>query len=397
MPIRRVRIALLSDLHAYHPAPGSTQAGPSYLPTNPGVTDPDPFGDLDKLVERETLRVDLILCGGDISDKADLRGFQYAWERLNALKRKLGAEHLIATCGNHDLNSRHIAADEDPDPKGALQTVEPQFPFEDARLTDHFWARNFAILSPLPGVSVVVLNTSAYHGGKDDELHHGRVSQRTISAIEKQLQAADQADLNVLLCHHHVRPLQGIWANAPDPEYMKKGTELLGMLTKCTASPWLVLHGHRHIPNLEHSLDPACVVVGASSFSGQLQGGLNQFHILDIEVDEGAGQPMRGTIDTWSWNRPTGWSRRHTASEDGFPPYCGFGSTSLPRGIVVRIEQALGSAPAYMEWNDLVAQVPDIKYMTPAHFQQVEVLLERAKISLMRDREGRVSQVGRTK
>ena len=250
MQKRQVRLALLSDIHAYHPLPGSGKAGPSYLPANPGVSDPDPFGELDRLIERERLRVDLVMCGGDICDKADFRGFQYAWTRLNALKTKLCATELVATCGNHDLNSRLIDAPEDPDPKGALQTALPRFPFPDENLTDRFWARNFALVEPLPGVRVVVLNTSAYHGGVEQELMHGRVSERTIAAIRRELERLEPADLNILLCHHHVRPLQGLWGNAPDSEFMKKGGELLNTLADCTALPWLTLHGHRHIPNL---------------------------------------------------------------------------------------------------------------------------------------------------
>lgn len=396
MPRFKVRLALFSDLHAYHPSPDNNKGWTSYLPANPGVADPDPFGDLDKLIERDQLRADLVLCGGDICDKADLRGFQYAWTRLNSLKTKLRAQGLIATCGNHDLNSRFIEAEEDPDPKGALQTIQPQFPFDDAHLTNHYWARNFAVVSPLQGVRVVVLNTSAYHGGADEEHNHGRVSQRTISAIEKELRAVDMAELNILLCHHHVRPLQGLWAKAPDSEYMKKGGELLSMLTRCTATPWLVLHGHRHVPNLEHSQDPSVIIVGASSFSGQVQGRLNQFHILDVEVDVIAAQPLRGTIETWSWSRPSGWSRRPIANEDeGFPPECGFGSSFQPRAIVKQIEDVLGADPDYIHWHDVVTKVPDLQFMTPAQFRQVESLLESVKINLNRDREGRISQVGR--
>lgn len=395
MSTRHVRLALVSDLHAYHPVPGRASA--SYLPANPQVSDPDPFRNLDELIKREQLSVDLVVCPGDICDKADFRGFQYAWQKLNALRLTLGATQLIATCGNHDLNSRHIAAEDDPDPKGALQTIEPQFPFDCDQLTNHFWARNFALLSPSPGVRVLVLNTSAYHGGAEGELDYGRVSKRTISAIEQRLSNAEKVDLNILLCHHHVRPLKGLWGTAPDGEFMKKGGELLSMLTNRTASPWLVLHGHRHAPNLEHITDPACIVVGASSFAGQMPGRFNQFHVLDIVVDHTQQQPLRGTIDTWSWNVTGGWQRRHINSDDeGFPPQCGFGSLFQPRAVAQQIEQLLGGGPDYKGWDEVISKVPDVQFMTPAHLRQVEQLLEQVKIELLRDREGKLTQVGRS-
>jgi len=398
MSIRQVRLALLSDLHAFQPAPGSAAASRSYLPVNPGTSDPDPFGDLNKLIEREGLKVDLVMCGGDICDKADFRGFQYAWTKLNALKSKFGASELIATCGNHDLNSRLIDASEDPDPKGALQTAVPRFPFEDENLTNRFWARNFAITRPIGGVRVVVLNTSAYHGGADKEIDHGRVSERTIAAIQAELKDSEEAELNILLCHHHVRPLKGLWGSAPDAEFMKKGGELLNMLVQSTVSPWLTLHGHRHVPNLEHTIDPWSIIVGASSFSGQVQGGFNQFHLLDIEVDREGIEPIRGAIETWTWNVTGGWQRRPTKDAgEGFPPECGFGSTMPPRALAAKVEAALASSPGYAQWSEVLAAVPELRFTTPAHLRQLEQLLENKHIGLLRDRDGRVLHVGRAK
>lgn len=398
MSKRLVRVAFLSDLHAYHPTPGNGRGGESFLPANPGVSDPDPFGDLDRLIEREKLKVDLVMCGGDICDKADLRGFQYAWNRLNSLKANLSAAELVATCGNHDLNSRRVDVPEDPDPKGALQSVLPRFPFADEILTDRFWSRNFALIEPLQGVRVVVLNTSAYHGGAEQEIHHGRVSERTITAINNELKDLESADLNILLCHHHVRPLKGLWANAPDSEFMKKGGDLLNRLSQCTASPWLILHGHRHVPNLEHTLDPASVVLGASSFSAQMQGRFNQFHILDLEVDPTGDAPLKGAIETWSWNITGGWQRRPINNDDeGFPPFCGFGSTLQPRAMAAKIEGVIGTSPGYVEWIEVLETVPEMKFTTPAHFRQVEHLLGAKQINLHRDRDGRVVQVGKSK
>ena len=398
MSSRKVRLALLSDLHAYHPPQGYGKAGPSYLPANPSGSDPDPFRNLNELIEREKLRADIVLCAGDICDRADFRGFQYAWIKLNELKSKIGAQALIATCGNHDLNSRLIEAEEDPDPKGALQTATPEFPFEERSLSDHFWARNFTIVTPMPEITVVVLNTSAYHGSESDEINHGRVSQRTIAAIERELRNFPKvADINILLCHHHVRQLKGLWGTIPDTDFMMKGSELLNMLTRCTASPWLVLHGHRHVPNLEHSIDPSFVIVGASSFSKQIQGRLNQFHMLDVDVDYGVPQPLRGTITTWSWNATGRWQQQSISNDDeGFPPNCGFGSVFAPRTLATEIENAFEQDQDYIQWQDLVKRIPDLEFMTPDNFRLLEEVLQQHGINLQRDRMGRVSQVGRS-
>lgn len=390
----RVRLAFLSDLHAFHPE--KDRLNVSFLPDTQAADDPNPFKNLEELIEREALKADLVICGGDICDKADFRGFRFAWSKLQDLKSQLGAEQLISTCGNHDLNSRHIDSKDDPDPKGTLQTVEPQFPFESDEQTNHFWARNYVLLTPLPGIRFVVLNTSAYHGGHAGEEAHGRVSKRTIDAIERKLSNIEPGGLNILLCHHHVRPLKGLWGAAPDSEYMQKGGELLSRLTATTVSPWLVLHGHRHTPNLEHSVDPACVVIGASSFSAQVPGKLNQFHIIDVAVDHSRSQPLTGTIDTWSWTITAGWQKRPVLSdEEGFPPQCGFGSEFQPRAIADKISALLPVVPDYKTWADVSNSIPDVQLMTPAHFRQLEQLLESSSIKLHRDRQGMLTQVGR--
>jgi hypothetical protein len=249
----------------------------------------------------------------------------------------------------------------------------------------------------MPWIRVVVLNTSAYHGSGDSEQQHGRVSQRTITAIRKELDVLEPAELNILLCHHHVRPLQGVWGTTPDSEFMAKGIELLSVLTKCTASPWLTFHGHRHIPNLEVIVDPSSVIVGASTFSAQAQGRFNQFHVVDVEVDSSAAAPLKGTIETWTWNLTGGWQRRPIHSDDeGFPPLCGFGSIFQPRAMLSQIETVLGSEVGFTDWSEMLARVPDLRFTTPAHFRQVEQLLEKRQINLHRDKEGRVAQVGRS-
>lgn len=143
-------------------------------------------------------------------------------------------------------------------------------------------------------------------------------------------------------------------------------------------------------------MDPACIVIGASSFSAQVQGRLNQFHTLALEVDEHLAQPIKGTMDTWSWNVTSGWQRRPIVDDDeGFPPQCGFGAEYQPRAMSHKIQSLVGQAPGYLDWSDVVASTPEVRYMTPAHFRQTEDLLRQAGIALHRDREGRIVQIGR--
>lgn len=369
----KLRIAVISDLHAHlkdRPSidPGDAKGQDiSYLPANPGPSDPNPFGDLQKLINVTKIQADILICPGDICDKGDISGFSYAWEQLHILKNRIGASELIATCGNHDLDSRYSTApsDDDPDPKGNLLEATPSFPFGDKPETDQFWARNFATIRVNPEVRVISLNTSAYHGGKKGELEYGRVSTRTIAALVKTIEADTQkASLNILLCHHHLKPLNSWGNNVDDLQYVRKGADLISALTKATDSAWLMIHGHRHVPNISHSTSPPVAIMGAGSFSRIGDTFTNQFHIINVEVEPlSTTMPLCGEIHSWNWSRTNGWAV-YLDPTKGLPPQCGFGYPGATQGLIPKILAALGSEP-FLHWDTVLQTVPEIRYLTP--------------------------------
>jgi hypothetical protein len=107
--------------------------------------------------------------------------------KIQILSGALEANQTISTCGNHDLDSRYLATEVDPDPRGFLLSLKPPFPFNNELLNDRYWARNYAITTLPNGVVIVSLNSSAFHGGKPEEIDHGRVSRRTIDALAAEL------------------------------------------------------------------------------------------------------------------------------------------------------------------------------------------------------------------
>lgn len=372
----KLRIAVISDLHAHlkdRPSIGqgdSKDKDVSYLPANPGPGDHNPFGDLQRLIAAESINAELLICPGDICDRGDIAGFTYAWQQLQILQGRLGASELIATCGNHDLDSRYSSApsDDDPDPKGNLLQVDPPFPFGDKPETDQYWARNFATIRVNREVRVVSLNTSAYHGGKRGELEYGRVSSRTIKALVKTIEADTQASLNVLLCHHHLQPLHS-WDNTIDDlQHVRKGADLISALTKATGSAWLIIHGHRHVPNISHSTSPPVAIMGAGSFSRMGDTFTNQFHIIDVEVDPlSTTMPLCGEIRSWNWSRSNGWGT-YVDHTKGLPPQCGFGYPGAVQGLIPKIFTALGNEP-FLHWDAVVNTVPELRYLTPEQWQ----------------------------
>lgn len=87
----------------------------------------DSFEALKKLIRDEKIATDLVICGGDLSDKAGDVGIAHAWKELHELGVLTKAVRTLAVCGNHDLDSRYFGDRPDPDPKGTLQELKPMF------------------------------------------------------------------------------------------------------------------------------------------------------------------------------------------------------------------------------------------------------------------------------
>jgi 3',5'-cyclic AMP phosphodiesterase CpdA len=387
-----VTIAIVSDIHAFSSKKNSIDSVLDYTVSIPA----NPLTDLIKDAPGLGISADIVICAGDISNRADAKGLSLAWTDLQKLSTVMGNAQLIATNGNHDLDSRFLeeAGEIDPDPKGALLALTPDFPFNDPILTNQYWARNFAVVRHESGVVIVVLNTSAYHGGKQDEMNHGRVSRRTVDAICKALEGFENAKAYVLVCHHHPMPLPRD-AGTDDMEYIRNGQDLLDRLLKATGSSWLVVHGHRHVSRLIHgssSSNAVPFVFGAGSMGARMTGIPNQFHLLtlcDPPISDHAS--VTGTVESWQWSDTQGWARAQSSS--GLPPEFGFGYLGQVRHLCDQIENACGNE--FLNWEAVIGCIPGAKHLIPESFGELEELLEKRGINLLRDKSGRVVQVGR--
>jgi len=138
----KITIAVASDLHAFVPS-DTNKAPPSYLPIS-GPPDPfqHPIEGLKVLIRDCHLTADLLLCPGDMGDKADQASQYYVWEQLQNLKNALGAPQALATAGNHDMDSRYST---EFDAKGILQSLIPPFPGLSEVECDRYWSRNFVV------------------------------------------------------------------------------------------------------------------------------------------------------------------------------------------------------------------------------------------------------------
>lgn len=359
-----LRIAVLSDIHGY--SKGQLQEGdfiPSFVETSAPSDQPgrNPFVALAALVEDESLKADMVVCCGDLGDKADPAAISYVWDQLKGVKAALGAESLLVTPGNHDMDSRHKYNDFDA--RSTLQGLS-DFPFSDENLNNEYWARNVVVVET-EDARFAILNSSAFHG-YEDEHQHGRISSRTLAYLKSRLEATAEKKINILVCHHHVYKIGSI--DLDDYSAMKDGQTLTELLGGGQHGQWLILHGHRHWPSLSYAPGNAGAptVFSAGSFSASLYPELatkvrNQFYLLDIPKQQVAGE-LNGRFKAWDFVSDLGF--QPAQSRSGLPHVGGFGKRLNGTQVASAIELALHGKKS-MDWDELEDSVPDVRYLLP--------------------------------
>jgi Calcineurin-like phosphoesterase len=355
---KSLTVGIVSDLHAFDPDSGSPGDPPSHLSTASPEDQPNlhPISGLLKLIRDEVLSADILICCGDIGDKANPSAIKFGWERIQRIKSALNAKALIATPGNHDLDSRYKYNDFDA--KGFLQSLTPPFPFDDSPTNDKFWSRNFVVTEE-SGCRFLVINTSAYHGGKQEEILHGRVATRTIEAIRLALDGTPSNRLNIAVCHHH--PFR--YGDIAVQEYseMQGGENLLELLGSGQFGRWLIIHGHKHHPRICYGpgSTAAPVIFSAGSLCAHLYAQIqnrarNQFYLIEFpwgRLDE-LRLELAGRFFTWDWITAKGWQRAAPQSDHSELPPIRLHDTSGPFSLRGRTERSRISFAAQFRWGN---------------------------------------------
>lgn len=394
------KFLILSDIHACDINPASSDA-PSYVSSFNATASasPDPITELERLILDEGHKPDYVLCAGDITNRSNPGSLSYAWERLNKISERFGAK-LIATVGNHDLDSRYKSNKFDP--RGYAMSLNPRIPINNRNHFLEFWAENFTLIHD-DGCNIVVLNTAAYHGGGESvaaEIEHGRISDITLAAIKGALKDAPKVSVNILLCHHH--PIKGDKSDHELIGQTRGGEKLVDALGGASGH-WIIIHGHKHEPDLfyGHGGANAPVILGCASFSAQVNldaqnKNPNQVHLLVCEPEsaESHGLTSAGHVVSWVWQQGVGWRKAHGAH--GLPQFAGFGFRGSIEGLADQVDQLIQAAGAsQVSWQDAVAGVPLLQRLIPSDFSSLERALSDRGISILMERDGSFAQVGR--
>lgn len=400
---KKFRIAVASDFHA-HSKPYDDKDAPSYLSLHSpeGRTAVNPVAGIEALIAEQNLEADILLCPGDMGDKADIAAQSYVWRKLQDLGRLLNAGQVLATAGNHDLDSRNSA---DFDAKGGLQSLSPVFPGLSEELCDRYWSRNYVIHEEASW-RIVLLNSSAYHGGRapkndehagEEEYNRGRISLRTLERLKAELEGSNKLPLNILLTHHHPARNSDI-PNSIDYSEMVAGDQLINLLSELNTGSWLVIHGHKHVPKIWYAgsgTGAGPVIMSAGSFSAKLYpeiGGIarNQFYIveIDIEATESNQMGVLGQVYAWDWSPHIGWQEAKDGS--GIPYVAGFGWRENADRVATDVANAFADlATPFAQWGDVGKSIPLHPFLTPQALKRLRrILVDDHKLEVLFDGSG---------
>lgn len=388
-----ITIGIVSDLHACT-LDKKDAAVPSHLDiTLPEHPTTHPIAGLLTLIrnEKDRLSADLLLSAGDIGDKAKPDCIVYAWKVLHQLKDALNADLIIPAVGNHDVDSRYKYTKYDA--RGFLQALTPSFPFDSEDLNDRFWSRHHALIDR-ENWRLLILNSSAFHGTKPDEIDHGRISEFTFNRVKAALEQSSVRPINILLCHHHPHPHAELEI---DYEVMHDGSRLLQLLGTGRYGEWLIIHGHKHYPRLCYApgTPDAPIIFSAGSLCANLGGELgtkvpNQFYILRISLADCSASGLCGTFRSWDWSKGIGWMP--AGPNDGLPAYGGFGYRGSTTDLVKDIKAQV--TPPFVEWSQVAKNVPKLQYVLPDQMKSVYRELKLVGLHVLFNDQGFPMQIG---
>ncbi len=375
-----LRIAVLTDIHVHDPV--THPSAPSHARRTPvGQPSHDPFLSLHELIATSHIEADLLVCLGDLGHQAHPESIIDSWTKIRTVQEKLGGIPLLATTGNHDVDSYRSYTPHDPTESVRFRLEE--YPVAERHLRIEYWADDSCVIER-DSYRIVLLNSSSLHHTKEDA-RHGEVSVSAIARLNEKLGTSTKP-INILACHHHPQRYGDI--DQDDYQALRNSEELVAMLDNRPDS-WAILHGHKHRPRVRYcagsSSSPA--LFGAGSFSamlsGEVQSAGNQFYLLTFDPDAATslGLELACSFQSWTWRLGSGWAPQNDGM--GLPPVGGFGCRRAPRELATEIAAAIGNTRTY--WADLLAAVPVMRFVGPDDLLQVCKRLEIDGFLVKRD------------
>jgi 3',5'-cyclic AMP phosphodiesterase CpdA len=375
-----ITFAVMSDLHCHHSksfpkdATGKSFEIDTYLLSDRLRTPAKehPIESLCELIKAEPLlKADFLLCPGDITNKVDTQGFITGWEFIQQVASALSIknENVLATLGNHDVDSRYTISNDVFD---QARGIKRNFPLENPQLRSNFWDHGFAFYEQTD-LRIFVFNSCFFHKKKDHAVY-GMIDSSQIEEIDKYLSSHTDDKVKVALFHHH--PIPHSRFNLGNEDLIRNGSDLIDLLNKYSFD--LVIHGHKHDPWLRYASgnNLSVPIFSAGSFSATtnilITGKKNNFHLIKIIKSK---KNTTGIIDTWEFLPAGGWVP--ASGEHNFPVKTGFGYRGSIEDLIKKTVATVAKAPnKQISWNVFIKQIPEVEFLTPDDCIKFKTALE---------------------
>jgi 3',5'-cyclic AMP phosphodiesterase CpdA len=367
-----INIAIISDLHCKHSSGNSQTSSNTYL-TSDLLKKPvnrNPVESLKLVIKDKGLRADLLLCPGDITDKMDKQGLVTGWDHLEDLKVVFNAELLVATVGNHDVDSRK---QQGKYPFQMIKDLSDNFPTPDKTQNSTYWSSNFSILST-EIYDLLIFNSCYSHVG-EAEARESIITSETLQELDKLLsKIKDNGKSKIAMCHHH--PMKHSNMDYKDGDSIEKGDLFLTLLEKKNFK--LVIHGHKHDPRLNYS--GSLPIFGCGSFSSMANlldlGAENTFHFVELNIEDN-----NGIIKTWIYRPKSGWTQK---LDTYFPCFTGFGARPDIQSLANQCVTYVNSQDeTSIKYDNLIRHLPVLKYLIPSEQEKLNELVEKQFVTFV--------------
>jgi predicted phosphodiesterase len=355
-----MKFCIISDLHCTDKK-GENSLFYSDIPDKPINQNPV-SSILAKIEAEEFLHSDIVLCLGDLGDKAYRQGIKTAWEAVDRIKSKMKAKVLIGIPGNHDVDSRNRYHQ---DPFKYVVNFNTNFPTSESKLNDSFWNKGFCIYKS-DGLEILMINSVINHKN-EESAKVSEISLETLENIEADLEI--ELEINrICILHHHPIKHSNI-ENWKDSDSLDKGDKLIDLLNKYNYD--IIIHGHKHQPRIvEYS---GLTVFATGSFSSfdnlQASGYKTMFHVLEI-LEKG-----RGKVFSWEFNLQNGWKSELNPL---FPATIGFGEQIDLKNLADRINTYfLNCNESVLLYSQIETEFPEISYLIPDKLVKLKEFLNR--------------------
>jgi predicted phosphodiesterase len=371
-----MRIGIISDLHCRHSA---SEAGINTNLFSDKLRKPanqHPVQSLIKYLESDPIKVDYLICPGDIADKTDQQGFITGWGYLEELSEYLEAKELLACLGNHDVDSR--GKFNSYNTYDIPKRLKDNFPFKEKKHRNEYYSDSYTLVQRDDVVFFVFNSVHSHTNPKDAE--NSLITDEMLESIEDDLKKLPEISYRVAFTHHHPIKHSNVGFKYKDIDVIEKGEKLLDLLEKYHFQ--VFIHGHKHEPRIVRYNNLPVFASGSFSSLQNLPetNSQNYFHVLTLHP-----HVVKGTFENFEFTNILGWEKAcGTKIKYSF----GFGAKLKPDEFSKSLDEfMISKSLRNLSYSDFISEFPDYDCFLPTEQEYInEILNSTYNISVIQGR-----------